>query len=57
MNIHQRIRGKKKYYYLEHSYRDGNKVIKKEKYLGGEIPNNIDNIKKEFQIELQLNLN
>ena len=30
MRIRLRVKGKKKYYYLEHSYREGNKIIKKE---------------------------
>jgi Fic family protein len=40
------------YYYLEHSYRDNNKVIKKKKYLGKEIPKNIVEIKKQFMDEI-----
>ena len=41
------------YYYLEHSFRDkANKIIKKEKYLGKEIPSNIEKIKKLFMQEL-----
>ncbi len=56
MKIRERVKGKKTYYYLEHSIRKGNKVIKKEKYLGTKIPKNIDNIKKEFMKELKSNL-
>ena len=48
MNIRKKTRGKKAYYYLEHSMREGGKVIKKEKYIGSEIPKNIDEIKKKF---------
>jgi Fic family protein len=36
------------YYYLEHSYREGKKVQKKELYLGNKIPKNIDEIKTKF---------
>lgn len=36
------------YYYLEHSYREGRKVHKKEIYLGGKIPKNIGEIKAKF---------
>ena len=53
MKIRQRIRGEKKYYYLEHSFRKKGKVIKKEKYLGNQIPENIEDIKKEFEKEFK----
>ncbi len=36
------------YYYLEHSIRDGQKVQKKEIYLGRKIPSNIEEIKKNM---------
>ncbi|HXG73652.1 MAG TPA: Fic family protein [Candidatus Nitrosotenuis sp.] len=36
------------YYYLEHSYRKGKKVLKKELYLGNKIPKNIENIKRQL---------
>ncbi|MGI0039935.1 MAG: hypothetical protein ACREAO_08965, partial [Nitrososphaera sp.] len=36
------------YYYLEHSFREGKKVQKKEVYLGNEVPKNIDEIKAKF---------
>lgn len=36
------------YYYLEHSIRHGEKVEKKEKYLGTSIPENIGELKKKF---------
>jgi Fic family protein len=42
----------KSYYYLEQSYRDNNKVCKKKKYLGKEIPKNISQIKEKFFEEL-----
>jgi len=42
----------KSYYYLEHSYREKGKVIKKEKYLGKNIPKDIDKIKQVFLEEI-----
>jgi len=42
----------KTYYYLEHSIREGNKVSKKTKYLGKEIPKDIENLKKAFTFDL-----
>ena len=56
MIIREKNKGKKIYYYLEHSIRKGKKVIKKEKYLGSEIPKNIDEIKEEFGRELKRDL-
>ena len=53
MIIRKKTKGKKEYYYLEHSMRKGNKIVKKEKYLGSEIPKNIDEIKKKFVGELK----
>ncbi len=37
-----------KYYYLQHTYRNGKNIIKKELYLGKNIPENIDELKKNF---------
>ena len=45
MRVLKRKKGNKEYYYLQHSYRKGTKVITKEKYLGKEIPKNIEEIK------------
>ncbi|MEX2017167.1 MAG: Fic family protein [Candidatus Pacearchaeota archaeon] len=56
MIIREKTKGKKTYYYLEHSTRKGSKIIKKEKYLGSEIPKNIDKIKEEFSRELKVDL-
>ena len=56
MKIRERVKGKRKYYYLEHSIRKGNKVIKKEKYLGTKIPKNIGGIKEKFLRELKSDL-
>ena len=52
VTIREKKTGEQTYYYLEHSVREGNKVIKKEKYLGKEIPKDIDKIKRQFVIEL-----
>ena len=52
VNIREKQIGEQKYYYLEHSIRKGDKVIKKEKYLGKEIPKEIDKIKKDFMLEI-----
>ncbi len=41
-------KGKKEYYYLVHSYREGKIVKKKQVYLGGLIPNDLNEKKKEF---------
>lgn len=56
MKIRKRKKGTKEYYYLEHSLRKGNKVIKKEKYLGTKIPKNIGNIQENFGRKLKLDL-
>jgi len=44
-------KGKKEYYYLVHSYRQGKSVRKKQVYLGDSIPKDIDEKKKEFMHE------
>jgi|AntAceMinimDraft_18_1070375.scaffolds.fasta_scaffold43625_2 Fic family protein len=51
VEIKKIIRGKKKYYYLSHSYRKGKSVKKKETYLGETLPKNMEKIKKEFMQE------
>ncbi len=53
VRIKKKLLKGKLYYYLEHSIREGKKVQKKEKYLGGKIPSNIDKIKKEFVDEIR----
>ena len=47
MIIRKKTKGNKTYYYLEHSIRKENKIIKKEKYLGTSIPKNIEKVKEE----------
>ena len=56
MIIRKKTKGRKEYYYLEHSIRRKNKIVKKEKYLGTEIPKNIDKIKEKFNSELKTDL-
>ena len=48
MRIKKKLLKGNAYYYLEHSMRKGKKVQKKEKYLGREIPFDIEKIKKDF---------
>ena len=43
-----RIIKRKSYYYIQHSYRKGNKVITLERYLGKTIPEDIEGIKQEI---------
>jgi Fic family protein len=40
--------GNADYYYLEHSFRENGRVRTVEKYLGKEIPKNVELLKKEF---------
>lgn len=44
-------KGRKKYFYLVHSYREGKSVRKKQLYLGELIPKDIESKKKEFTQE------
>ena len=44
--------GNQVYYYLDHSFREGGKVQKKQKYLGKEIPKDIEKLQKEFVSEI-----
>ena len=53
MRIITRKKGNKKYFYLQHSLRKDKKVITKEKYLGVEMPANINEIISEFRREVQ----
>lgn len=48
VTIKKKTLGKSEYYYLEHAYRKNGKVQKDEKYLGKEIPENIEELKKDF---------
>jgi Fic family protein len=54
MRIIKRKKGDKSYFYLQHSIRKDGKVITKEKYLGIEVPKDIDKIKEGLLKELKL---
>ena len=56
MRIITKKKGNKEYYYLQHSFRKGKKVVTREKYVGLKIPKNIDKIKEEFSKELKKDL-
>ncbi|MBI2045050.1 Fic family protein [Candidatus Pacearchaeota archaeon] len=56
MRIIAKKKGNREYYYLQHSFRKGKKVITKEKYLGMKIPKNVDEIKGEFSRDLKKDL-
>jgi Fic family protein len=53
MRVIKRRKGNADYYYLQHSYRREGKVNTKERYLGKEIPNNIEEIKKKLLHDTQ----
>lgn len=57
MKIVTKKKGEKKYFYLKHSAREGKRIITKEKYLGLEIPKNIEEIKNTFKKEITITLN
>ena len=48
-----RIVRKDSYFYLRHTYRKDGKIVTKERYLGKEIPKNIEEIKQELGQESQ----
>jgi len=52
VNLIKKQIGNQVYYYLEHSFRQGSSVKKIEKYLGKEIPKNIEEIKKIFVFQV-----
>ncbi len=49
--IRKKTVGNHTYYYLEHSYREGGKVHKKEKIIGKNLPYDIERLKPEFLAE------
>lgn len=51
MRVIKRKKGNEEYYFLQHSFRENGKVITREKYLGKEIPKNIEEIKKDLEKE------
>src|SRR3989344_8171241 len=46
-----KIKGQE-YWYLFHTIREGDKYLKKSKYIGKELPKNINEIEKEFEKEV-----
>lgn len=50
--IRKKTIGKQTYYYLEHAFREGGKVHKKEKYLGKRLLKDSEGIKKKFLAEI-----
>jgi Fic family protein len=52
VNITKKQIKNQSYYYLEHSFRESGKVKKINKYLGKEIPKNIEEIKKKFIFDI-----
>ncbi|MEK6913732.1 MAG: Fic family protein [Nanoarchaeota archaeon] len=57
MRIITKKKGSKIYFYLQHSLRKGDRVITKEKYLGTEVPKDIDNLILQFKKEVQEGIN
>lgn len=49
--IRKKSVGNHTYYYLEHSYREGGRVHKKEKIIGKNLPYDIERLKPEFLAE------
>ncbi len=56
MRILKRKKGKKEYYYIQNSFRKEGKVVTREKYLGTEIPKNVEDIKNEMKEEFERDL-
>lgn len=52
VSIKKKLIGKQTYYYLEHTFRHKGKIRKKEKYLGKKIPENVEEVKKDFLLEI-----
>ncbi len=52
VRIQKKLQNNKAYFYLEQSERKNGKVLKKSKYLGKEIPKNIEALKQEFLTEI-----
>ncbi|MBS3149171.1 Fic family protein [Candidatus Woesearchaeota archaeon] len=52
VTIKKQVKGKQTYYYLEHSFREKGKVQKKQKYLGKEIQEDVEETKKQFFLEI-----
>ena len=56
MRIIKRKKVNEFYFYLQHSFRKGNRVITRERYLGKEIPADISKIKEKFGQEIKREL-
>ncbi len=56
MRIIKRKKGKKEYFYIQHSTRKGDKVNTKERYLGAEIPKNVEKIKSDLLKEIKVDI-
>ncbi|MEM4221977.1 MAG: Fic family protein [archaeon] len=52
VTIKKRVIGKQTYYYLEHTLRKDGKIEKKEKYIGKNLPKDIQKLKREFLSEI-----
>lgn len=52
VNITKKKIGNEIYYYLGHAFRSNGRVNKIEKYLGKEMPHNIEELKKKFIFEI-----
>ncbi len=50
--IRKKTAGERTYYYLEHSFREKDRIEKKEKYLGKTLPKNIEELKHQFISEI-----
>ena len=57
MIITKKKKGKREYFYLRHSFRKNGKTVTKEKYLGLEVPKNINEIIFNFKKQLNEDLN
>ena len=56
MRVMKRKKGNEEFYYLQHSFRKNGKVVTREKYLGKEVPKNLDELKKEIMKEIDSEL-
>ena len=52
VRVRKRTLGSRTYYYLEHSIRIGRAVQKREQYLGGRLPRNVEELKERFLQEI-----
>ncbi|MEM3411709.1 MAG: Fic family protein [archaeon] len=52
VTIKKRVIGKQTYYYLEHTLRKDGKIEKKVKYIGKNLPKDIQKLKREFLSEI-----